>query len=319
MQDVPSVSIVVPVRDEVSTIAATLDACLAQEYDGDLEVIVALADSSDGTDTVLAAYADRSDIRIVPNPGATAPSGLNAAIAASTADVVVRCDGHAVLPQGYVSRAVDTLMRTGAGNVGGIQRAVGSTAVQYGIARAMGNPIGVGDARFHTGGPEGAVDTVYLGVFLRRALDEVGGFDESLDRNQDYELNIRLREAGWTVWFDPSLEVAYAPRDTFGGLWRQYHAYGAWKRHVVFLHPQSTRPRQLAAPLLVAGLAAAGVSLATPARKAGMGFIAAYAGALMAAGGYEVVRTRDVRSLLAAPAIGVMHIAWGTGFIAGRR
>ena len=100
------------------------------------------------------------------------------------------------------------------------------------------------------GGAEGPVDTVYLGVFRRSAVEAVGGFDERLTRNQDYELNIRLREAGGTVWFDPELWVSYRPRGTVRKLASQYFQYGQWKRAVLRLHPDSLKVRQ-AAPVIV--------------------------------------------------------------------
>lgn len=307
-----------PVRNEAKDLQRVLDACLAQDYEGPLEVVVAYAESSDGTREILATYEEEHDVVVVENPGGTAPSGLNAAIEASTGDVVVRCDGHAVLPPDYVSTAVATLARTGSGNVGGIQRAVGVTPTQRAIARAMTNRAGVGNAAFHRGGSEGPTDTVYLGVFDRAALDDVGGFDANLIRNQDYELNIRLNNAKWQVWFDPSLEVEYTPRSTLASLWKQYYDYGTWKRQVVTMYPDSLRARQAAPPVLVAALAGSVVLAATGRRRVGMGFIGSYLAALGAVGVYEAVRSKDPAALLTGPAVGVMHVAWGIGFLTGK-
>lgn len=311
-------SIVMPVRNEAGGLERVLDACLAQDYEGPLEIVVAYAESSDSTHEILAHYELTHGIVVVGNTEGTAPSGLNAAIEAATGDIIVRCDGHAVLPPDYVSTAVATLVRTGAGNVGGIQRAVGVTPTQRAIARAMTNPVGVGNATFHRGGAAGATDTVYLGVFDRDALDDVGGFDANLVRNQDYELNVRLRNAGWRVWFDPSLEVEYTPRSTLGSLWKQYYDYGTWKRQVVRMHPDSLRARQAAPPILVAALAGSVVLAATSKRRLGVGFIGAYLAALGAVGIYEAVRSKDQAALLTGPAVGVMHVAWGTGFLTGK-
>jgi glycosyltransferase involved in cell wall biosynthesis len=313
----PRVSIVIPVRNEVSTITATIDACLGQRYDGDIEIVVADGGSDDGTGEVLASYRDRG-VRVIDNPGRTAPHGLNAAIAASSGDVIVRCDGHSILPEDYVDRVTRVLATTGASNVGGVQRAIGRTPIQRGIARAMTNPLGVGDAKFHRGGDAGPTDTVYLGAFDRSALQAVGGFDETLTRNQDYELNVRLREAGGTVWFDPEIEVVYTPRSGLLALWRQYYDYGRWKRRVVRMHPDSLRWRQAGPPILVIGLVGSVVLVATPGRALGAAVIGVYICALGAAGVYEAVASRDAAGILAGPAIAVMHIAWGAGFLTGR-
>jgi glycosyltransferase involved in cell wall biosynthesis len=316
--NLPSVSIVIPVRNEAGSISAALDSCLNQSYEGDVEVVVADAMSNDGTRDVVNRYAVAHHVRLVDNPDLVTPAGLNRAIATSTGDVVVRCDAHSLLPHDYVENAVCTLMDTNAGNVGGVQWAVGSTPMERGIAAAMTNPLGVGDASFHRGGTPGPVDTVYLGVYPREVLDEVGGFDESLVRNQDYELNIRIRAAGHDVWFEPRLIVEYSPRPSLGALWRQYSDYGHWKRRVVAKHPSSLKARQAAPPLLVVGLTASAISLATPFRRAGGAVIIGYAAALGGTGIYEAAKRRDPAALLSGPAIGVMHIAWGVGFLMGR-
>ena len=314
----PSVAIVIPVRDEAGSIETTLGSCVDQTYGGRLEVVVADAMSVDGTRDVIARFGQSHPVRLVDNPDQSTPAGLNRAIEATDADVIVRCDAHSVLPEGYVADAVRTLGEVGAGNVGGIQRAIGITPIQRGIAAAMTNPLGVGDAKFHRGGAPGPVDTVYLGAFPRDVLEEVGGYDEALIRNQDYELNVRIRDAGHTVWFDPRLVVDYQPRSSLSALWRQYSDYGRWKRRVVAKHPSSLKARQAAPPLLVIGLAGSVVSLATPLRRAGAAALGGYATVLVAAGITDALRTRDPAALIAAPAIAVMHIAWGIGFLTGR-
>ena len=152
-------------------------------------------------------------------------------------------------------------------NVGGIQRAVGTTPFEQAVADAMTSRFGTGDATFHYGGAEGPTDTVYLGVFDRAAIEAVGVFDEALVRNQDYELNIRLRQAGGMVWFDPELSVSYRPRGTLRGLARQYFDYGRWKRRVVRRHPRSLRWRQ-AVPPAVTSLSSAVLLGSAVSRKA---------------------------------------------------
>ena len=256
-------------------------------------------------------------VRIVPNPGGTAPAGLNAAIAASTGDIIVRCDAHAVLPPGYVQRAVDILHQTDAGNVGGVQRAEGTTLLERAIAIAQTTPLGVGDARYRLGGDAGPVDTVYLGVFPRSVLERVGGFDERYRRNQDYELNHRIRLAGRKVWFDPSLEVAYRVRSSLRALAGQYFDYGSGKRRMLREHPDSLRARQVAAPLLVAALAASAVLSFTSWRRASLVVSVAYGALLCSTGAVLAIRRRDAAGLAVPAALATMHLSWGVGFFRG--
>lgn len=315
MDEWPSVSVVIPVRDEAAHIRAAVESVLSQGYPGTLEVVVADGASTDGTADVVRAMGARP-VRVVENPTGRTPSGLNAAIAAATGEVIVRCDAHAELPPGYVETSVRRLLETGADNVGGIQAAEGVTPMQRAIAHAMSSRVGVGDATFHYGGEPGPTDTVYLGVFRRSALERVGGFDEALDRNQDYELNVRIRESGGIVWFDPTLRVTYRPRSTLGALARQYHQYGRWKRRVLAMHPGSLRWRQLVPPAFVLGLAGSAVLLAV---RNPLGWVApgAYGALVVSAGLGRAVGTRDAAALLMPPVLATMHVSWGLGFLRG--
>jgi succinoglycan biosynthesis protein ExoA len=251
----PSLSVVIPALNAASVIEACLEAVFAQHYSGALDVTVALAPSDDRTQEILDRWQSKeSRLQVVANPSGRTPTALNLAIAASTGDLVARVDAQSILPPGYLQQAATTLERTGAANVGGVQHPVGDDGMQRTIALAMRSPFGAGPASFRGHGQEGPVDTVYLGTFTRAALEAVDGFNESYLRNQDYELNWRLREAGFTVWFDPNLVVDYQPRPTLKKLASQYVQYGAWKRRMLLKNPRSLRLRQLAAPGLVLGL-----------------------------------------------------------------
>jgi succinoglycan biosynthesis protein ExoA len=303
-----------PVRDEAADLRRAVTAVRAQDYPGVMTICLAVGPSSDGTEVVAAELAaEHPDVTVVANPAGSTPAGLNAAIRATAGDVVVRVDGHAELSPGYVRRAVETLRRTGAANVGGIQRAAGTTRFEQAVADAMTSRFGTGDAAFHYGGDEGPTDTVYLGVFDRAAIERAGLFDERLVRNQDYELNIRLRQAGGVVWFDPALSVSYRPRGTLRGLARQYFEYGRWKRSVVRRHPRSLRWRQAVPPAatLAVGLGA----VAGLAWRTAWLVPAAYAAAITAAATIAgKTPARRARLLAIFP---TMHLSWGAGFLVG--
>ena len=311
----PSLSVVIPLRDSAATLPACLDAVLAQDYPGALDVVLAVGPSQDDTQQIAeAAAASDARVSVVANPSGRTPAALNAAIAASHGEIVARVDGHAVLPPGYLRQAVETLQETDADNVGGIQEAVGESTFERAVAAAMTSKFGVGNAAFHYGGDPGPTDTVYLGVFRRSALARVGGFDETLVRNQDYELNWRIRDTGGVVWFDPRLRVRYRPRSSLRALGRQYFEYGHWKREVLRRHPRSTRVRQLVAPAAVVANAA-GVVLGVAHSPRWLAVPGVYAAAAL---GASVVAGRSEGPGVTArlPAVfAVMHHAWGAGFL----
>ena len=303
-----------PVLNEEAHLQRAVESILAQDYPGTLDVCLALGPSTDRTEEIARRLsASDSRVRSVPNPTGGRSSGLNATIRATNGDVVVRVDAHSELPPGYITRAVATLQRTGAVNVGGVQRAVGTTPFEQAVARALASPFGMGGARYRTGGTEGPVDTVFLGVFSRTALERVGLFDETVVGNEDYELNIRLRDHGGTVWFDPELRVDYVPRGSVRALARQFFLYGAWKRVVVRKHPGSTKFRQVVPPIaLLAIVASLVASVWWP---VGLIVPAAYVFAVMLA---AIVAGREPaligRLLVIFP---VVHGAWAGGFLRG--
>ena len=314
----PTVTVIIPVRNEQEAIRHAIESVLGQTYPNITEIIVADGMSTDGTRRSIEAFRD-DRIRIVDNPATTTPAALNAAIGAASGDIVVRCDAHSVLPPDYVAISEQIMADTGAVNVGGIQQATGTGLMQSAIAMAMTSRLGVGDAKFHYGGDAGPSDTVYLGVFDRKALVDAGLFDETLIRNQDYELNIRLRQNGGLVFFDPRLAVEYRPRGSLRSLAKQYFQYGAWKRIVHRRHPESIRLRQLAAPLLVLGLMiSVGLAFTTWWRLA-LAIPVAYLIALVATTTISFIKTRHIFSLVMPVAIVAMHISWGLGYLSGLR
>ncbi len=153
-----------------------------------------------------------------------------------------------------------TLLETGAADVGGVMAAEGITPFQQAVAWAMTSPAGMGAAANHTGGDAGPVDTVYLGVYRREAIEQVGGYDETMLIAEDWELNYRIRAAGHLIWFTPELRVTYRPRANLGALAKQHFRYGRWRRVVARRYPETVNPRYLAAPVATA-LNAAGLVL----------------------------------------------------------
>lgn len=313
--ELPGVSVIMTVLNEEQHIRSAVEAVLDQDYRGPLEVVIALGPSVDATDEIAAKLAAGDDrIRTVPNPTGATPSGLNLALKDADHDIIVRVDGHSILPPDYVSTAVEVLEETGADNVGGTMNAEGTTPFERAVAQATNSWLGVGGARFHLGGTAGPADTVYLGSFRRATLERVGGYDETLLRAQDWELNYRIRRTGGTIWFTPKMQVAYRPRADLRSLAKQYFKTGQWRRAVVRQHPETLNPRYLAPPAALAGVVGGSAAAAVGLRAAGLlpgGYFAAiFLGAL------RVGKGLPLRSRLLLPLVcATMHGAWGAGFL----
>ncbi len=326
-QTYPPVSVVMPVRNESRHLEHAVARVLGQEYPGPIEVVIAVGPSEDDTRRIADRIAVGDDrVRVVDNPTGRTPAGLNLAIAASRFGIVIRVDGHGELADGYITTAVETLQRTGAANVGGIMDARGQTPFEEAVAVAYTSRLGLGGSTFHLRtSQEGPADTVFLGCFCKDALEAVGGYDETLHRAQDWELNYRLRQRGETVWFTPELRVTYRPRSTVRALAKQFYDTGKWRREVIRRHPDTLNGRYLAAPLtalaVVGGLAVGGHGSYHRVGWMRLGWIApiGYLAAMVA--GAALMRRRmpaAVRVRLPL-VLATMHMCWGLGFLAGLR
>ncbi len=319
------VSVIMPVLNEEEHLAASVRGVLGQDYPGPIELVLAVGPSHDRTHEIADDLArDDPRVRVIDNPGGTTPEGLNLAIGASSHQVIVRVDAHGELPPGYIRTAVEVLRRTGAANVGGRMLARGRTPFERAVAVAYTSRIGLGGGGFHLADtPEGPAETVFLGVFRREALERAGGFDPTLRRAQDWDLNYRLRSLGETVWFTPELHVTYRPRSSVAALARQFFTTGQWRREVVRRRPETASARYLAPPVAVAAIAAGlltGAAGSLGGRRSlsvGWGVPVAYAAGVTAAAlGLHRDMPRDVRLRLPL-VLAVMHMSWGTGFLVG--
>lgn len=300
------VSVVVPARNEATDIQECVRSILDQQVDAELEMIVVDGSSTDGTPELARA----AGAVVVPNPDRTTPKALNRGLAAATGDVLIRFDAHSVMGDGYIAaclRALDE--ESGAVNVGGWCEVRGRTAWGSAVAATLSSPLGVGNARLWRHPRSSArldVETVPFGCFPIEALRRVGGWRGDLVRNQDFELNHRLRSAGGRIVFDPEIWFVYRPRETLGGLWSQYSQFGRWKAIVISEAPASLKARQLAPLGLVATAAAAVLG---PFRRQARAALGAYGLAVAAVAG----RSGNWRT---APVVVTIHVAWAAGFIA---
>ena len=307
------ISIILPVLNEADHLEESIHSILSQDYSGDIEIILAVGPSHDGTEKIAHDLArNNPQIVIVDNPSGRTASALNLAIAATKYSIIVRVDGHSQIPKNYLTLVSSILEETGAVNVGGVMNAQGRTLFERGVARAMKSALGVGASRFHTGGAAGEVDTVYLGAFRKEALLAAGGFDERFTRAQDWELNFRLRSAGGIIYFDPRLIVTYRPRPTVMALAKQYFNYGRWRRVVSRTHQGTISYRYLAPPIAVLG-SALSILMSLLLSTIFIIPLAIYLTFILLAS-FRIARS--LGEIICMPLILLtMHMSWGMGFI----
>ena len=251
------VSVVIPCRNERRHICEFLDSLMNQSLDRNWEVEILVADgmSDDGTREALADYMVKApSVRTIDNPGRIVSTGLNAAIAASTGDIIVRMDAHTIYARDYIRQCVKLLQESGADNVGGPWVAVGKGSMGRAIAAAFQTRFCSGGGKSHNPSYEGEVDTVYLGCWRRDAFQRFGLFDPELVRNQDDEFNFRIRRGGGKILQSPKIQSSYTPRSSIRALFRQYLQYGFWKVFVMRKHGGVASWRHLVPVIFVSSI-----------------------------------------------------------------
>lgn len=322
------VSYVMPVLNEAEYVESAIRSVLDQVYGGPVEIVLALGPSHDGTREIIDRLAAADPrIRMVENTGMDIPIGLNLAIKACRYPYIIRVDAHTELADGYTTRGIDDLERTGAASVGGIMVATGRPGFQAAVARAYNSRFGLGGGAYHGSAAQaGPAESAYLGVMRADALAEVGYFDESLRRGEDWELNYRFRQTGKTVWLDPELRVKYWPRSTAAKLARQFFATGVWRAELVRRLGSRNPLRFFAPPVLV--IATVLSIIAIPLHATGVlhgiaGWIVAlvYLGPILYLALLVFAASRNHGSLADRlrfmAVIAIMHFSWGSGFLRG--
>jgi glycosyltransferase involved in cell wall biosynthesis len=318
----PFASIAIPTRNEERTIRECLEGVLGQDYPpGRYEVLVLDGDSSDRTRAIVAEIASRSPVpvRLLDNPKHSTPAALNVALREARGEYLVRVDAHSVPEPTYVRRCIEANLELGADLAGGWREAVGTGPVSRAVAAALSSPFSMGNpTSWNRPSTPREIASVPCGSYRLAALRAIGGFDEGQLANQDYEANYRLRRAGGKLVLLPDLSVRYFPRDSFGGLARQFARYGFYKARTMVKHPSSVRLRHLVpSPGLAAALALVVLSpFSASARWILLLALGGYLVALFAASAVAYKRLGAVALLLPA-VFATMHASWALGNTAG--
>ena len=313
INELPELSIVIPVYNEIQTIESVFISIQNSNYKCK-EVIFVDGMSSDGTFEWLEnAVENIPDYYLEKNLKQYVSPGFNSVFPKTIGKYVARLDGHSIYPSEYFEKAVEILERDEADVVGGPAKHVGRTWKGEAIASCMMHPFGVGKSSFRTERIKKFVDTVPFPIYKRSVLEDVGQYDEDLVRNQDDELNYRCRSKGYRILMDPSLETIYHVRENLKDLWYQYFQYGLYKPMVFNKVPQGKRWYHFVPVVFIVLMPA----------SLGLGLL--HWGFLLPAATYLILVTiisfsiqnslyKKLYSLLVFPCV---HLAYGIGFLIG--
>jgi len=334
-----SVSVIIPCYNEERFIGKALANLAGQYPTEEYEIIVVDGMSEDDTRQVVLEF-QRShtdvSIKLLDNPARNIPHALNLGIAAARGEVIARMDAHAVPSPGYIKRCVEVLThgeKCGRTAIVGMPcrvRPAEKTITARAIAIGVSHPFGIGDARYRLDGEvkgsagletQQEVDTVAFACFRKSLWSELGGFDEQLLTNEDYDFNYRARAGGHRVVLDRLAHCDYFARATLPKLASQYLRYGTWKARMIRSRPRSVKWRHLVAPAFVASIVAfAAIGLwQSIAWRMLVLEIATYLVASVAFGYQAARKSREnFLVILMMPLVFLtIHFSWGTSFLRG--
>lgn len=322
MQDLPSVTIIMPIRNEADCIEQALRSVLDNDYPtGKMEILVIDGMSNDGTREIVDGLSKvDSRITILENPKRITPAAMNIGIKAARGEVFIRVDGHVEIPANFISKSIRCLHEhPEAWVAGGYIKTVADSSIGQAIAAVMRSPIGVGNSRFRLGDYEGWVDTLAFGAHHKWIVDKIGYFDEELVRNQDDEFNLRIILAGGKIWMSKAIQSTYFSRGSLCKLWKQYFQYGFWRIRTLQKHKRPASFRQLVPLLFVLSLLLSGLAgfLWKP-----LWILLLFEGILyvlaLVIGALDVGRKSGWRYAPLAPAVFIiLHFAYGLGSLWG--
>ena len=321
-----SVSILIPCYQERNFIGQCLKSVLAFELPQSttIEVLVLDGMSTDGTREIVREVAARdARVRLVDNPKRIQSEALNLGISVARGEYVMRLDAHSFYPTNYLALCLETAVRTGADNTGGVVTTMRrGDGYQAALVQALiTHKFGVGNSGFRTDAMEGPADTVPYGFFRREIFSKVGLFDLRLLRAQDYEMNRRIINSGGKIWRNPAIDIEYYPQPDFASFIRKQFMYEApYNAYMWYVAPYSFALRHAITAVFALGVV--GGLLLSPfssiIRTTFILVMALYFVLAIVAAAQQAIRYREPRHILFLPlSFFAYHFLHGLGVIVG--
>ncbi len=321
MPDLYKFSIVIPCLNEEDYIARCLDSIIEQDYELDkIEIVIVDGLSKDRTREIVADYQKKyKNVKLYDNPKKKTPISLNIGIKNAQGDVVVILGAHTKIDKDFVKYNNQYLHEKDVKVTGGTQKNVGLTYKQSIIGQVMEMPFAMASAQYRWSKKEQYVDTVVYAAYKKELFNEIGYFEEEFAISEDAEINWRIRQKGYKIWYSPKIKTDYYPRKSIYKFVKQMFRYGILRVNMFKKHNDALTPKHMIPPvfvLMIVGLLVAGI-FAEEALLLLAGVMSGYFVINILASLIKVFPKKLHYMPVIPLLVFAMHFGWGLGFIIG--
>lgn len=225
--DLPKVSVIVPVKNGAQKIGGLLDSLMHVDYDMDmLEIIVVDGNSSDNTREIVLGY---PKVRLLTEERPGLNAARNTGIKNSTGEILAFTDSDCIVSRNWVKKIVEDLNEPRAGCVGGNAHRFYDDLVSRYCDESLIPVLRVFRERktLHEVKPPLQYPAGCNMAVKRSILKDAGWFDENITYGFDEdELVERICSTGYNVVLDPELSVSHKHRSNVRKLLGQTFNYG---------------------------------------------------------------------------------------------
>ena len=234
------VSIVIPCKNEEKYIEKCINSFINSTFDiNQVEILVVDGNSTDKTREIVTRINQQyPQIKIIDNPKEKTPFALNIGIQQASGEYILIASAHSSFDNDYIEKIIAYFDTLQADVIGGVMetKVLNKTPKTNSIIEVLSNKFGVGNASFRVGikHPE-KVDTVPFGIYKRKLLLEIGGYDERLIRNHDIEMSKRLLKRNKVIFLVPKPKCYYYARETYSEIFKNNYRNGKWNIITVYI------------------------------------------------------------------------------------
>lgn len=248
------ISLIIPIYNEEKYLIELLKSLDLQKIKrGKIEILLINGMSNDKSEEIILDFIKNSKsshiyYKYFLNKNQKTPYAFNIGILKSKSKIIGFGGAHSIYPKNYFQNALNIFNSLDVDVVGGGSKKYipdNDNFLSIAISAFYDSPMGGGVASYHRKKQSGFVDTVFGGFYKKTLFDDVGLFNEKLYKGQDYEMNQRIRIAGYKIYFDPILNVDYNIKTNYKLFYKRAYHTGKYLPNIWILNLKNLKLRHI--------------------------------------------------------------------------